>query len=330
MSQATRLREIVAILETRRHPVPVQVFLDELGISLATFKRDLDVLRDQMQAPIVWRRGSGAQERGYLLQDAGWSSGKLGLPRAWFTAREIYSLLTIDTLARQIGPGLLSQHLQPLITRVTLALSAADDAPEDIRSRVTILASATKRPQTPHFEALAEATVRQQRLRILYFTRSRDEHAERVISPQRLVHYRENWYVVAWCHKAEALLYFALDAIEATYRLDERAKQIAKQEVDNVIGRDFGIFVGRNRQWAKLLISPRQARWVEAEIWHPEQKMVHLEDGTLILELPYGDPRELIQEILRLGPDITVLGPPELRTEIIERLDHARARYNDQ
>lgn len=55
MSQSTRLRDIIALLEARHHPVPVEVFLNELGMSLSSFKRDLSVLRDQMQALIVWK-----------------------------------------------------------------------------------------------------------------------------------------------------------------------------------------------------------------------------------------------------------------------------------
>ena len=79
MSQATRLRDIIAILESCRHPVPTQVFLDKLDVSLSAFKRDLDVLRDQMQAPIVWKAGEAGAMRGYVLEHKGWSSGKLGL-----------------------------------------------------------------------------------------------------------------------------------------------------------------------------------------------------------------------------------------------------------
>src|SRR5437667_11855290 len=159
MTQAARLRDIVAILENSRHPVPRERLMDELGVSLATLKRDLDVLRDQMRAPIVWRRGPNALERGYVLEDKGWSSGKLGLPKAWFSASEIYALLMIDELARHIGPGLLTAHLQPLVTRVTMMLGAAEDRPEDVRSRVRILTSASKRRMTPHFETVAGAAV---------------------------------------------------------------------------------------------------------------------------------------------------------------------------
>lgn len=329
MSQSTRLRDIIAILEARHHPVPINVFLDELGVSLSSFKRDIGILRDQMQAPIVWKAGNAAgHERGYVLEDKGWGSGKLGLPRAWFTDTEIYALLMIDELASHIGPGLLTEHLQPLITRITLALSAADDVPQDIRSRVRILASASKRKNTPHFETVAKAAVQRQRLSMVYFTRSRNERSERVVSPQRLVHYKENWYLIAWCHEADGLRMFALDAIEEARVLNKSARSVVKTQVDEMIGRDFGIYSGQKRLWAKLLFSPVQARWVEAEMWHSEQKSSLLEDGSYLLEIPYGDPRELILEILRFGPDVKVIEPASLRDEVKKRLRFAVDQYD--
>ena len=327
MSQAARLRDIVAILEARKQPVPREVLLDELGVSYATFKRDIAVLRDQFQAPIVWLPGEVGRERGYVLEDKGWSSGKLGLPRAWFTSSEIYALLMIDTLAGHIAPGLLTEHLQPLITRITLALSAAEDAPEDIRSRVQILASSARRRDAAQFEIVAQATVRRNRLEILYFTKSRNERTTRTVSPQRLVHYKENWYLVAWCHKAEASRVFALDSIEDARGIKEPALEADKAAVDAMVGKDFGIYSGGDRMWAKLRFSALQARWVEAEVWHPEQKASHLGDGSLVLEVPYSDQRELLLDVLKFGSEAEVLEPLGLREEVRSRLRRALSQY---
>ena len=288
---------------------------------------NLDVLRDQFQAPITWHPGEAGRERGYVLEDKGWSSGKLGLPRAWFTSSEIYALLMIDTLASHIAPGLLTEHLQPLITRITLALSAADDTPEDIRSRVQILASSARRRDAAHFENVAQATVRRNRLEILYFTKSRNERSARVVSPQRLIHYKENWYLVAWCHKADAPRVFALDSIEAAKVLKDPAVEADKATVGAMVGKDFGIYSGGDRKWAKLRFSALQARWVEAEVWHPEQKASRLDDGSLVLEVPYSDQRELLLDVLKFGAEAEVLEPPELREEVRSRLRRALSQY---
>lgn len=327
MSQSTRHRDIITILENSRFPVPRERFLDELNVSAATFKRDLELLRNEMAAPIEWVRGVDGDDRGYVLQDKGWSSGKFGLARAWFTASELYALLMINELASDIGPGLLSEHLQPLITRITLMLSAADDLADDVRARVRILKSASKRIASAHFETIARCTVKSHRLRITYYTRSRNDRSERTISPQRLLHYKENWYLVAWCHKSDALRMFALDAVEAATPLQEKAKAIAKKQIDELIGRDFGLYSGEKRQWAKLRFTPKQAPWIQAETWHPEQQSQLMDDGSYLLSVPYADPRELILEILRHGAEVQVLEPAELRQEVARRLHAAAAQY---
>jgi predicted DNA-binding transcriptional regulator YafY len=327
VSQAARLRDFVAILESSRMPVPRERVLDELQISLATFKRDLDVLRDQMHAPIKWVPGHGGRERGYVLDDKGWSSGKLGLPRAWFSASEIYALLMIHELASHIGPGLLTEHLQPLITRVTMMLSAAEDSPEDVRTRVRLLSSASRRKSGAYFETVAQAAVKRRKLKILYLTRSRNERSERTVSPQILLHYKENWYLIAWCHGAEGLRMFALDAIEEASLLKEDSKAISKKQVNELIGRDFGIYSGQKRQWAKLLFTAKQAPWVMSENWHPDQTSEMAEDGRYLLTVPFSDQRELILDILRYGSDVVVQEPPSLRQEIALRLRQAAAQY---
>ena len=315
MSQASRLRDFVAILENSRLPVSRAHLLDELEVSIATFKRDLDVLRDQMHAPIKWVPGEGGRDRGYILEDKGWSSGKLGLPKAWFSASEIYALLMIHELASHIGPGLLTEHLQPLITRVTMMLGAAEDSPEDVRARVRLLNSASKRNGSLHFETVARAAVKKRRLKILYFTRSRNDRSERIVSPQVIVHYKENWYLIAWCHKAEGLRMFALDAIEEASSLKEGTQAVAKKQVEELIGRDFGIYSGNNRQLAKLLFTPRQAPWVRSETWHADQVGQTTDDGSYLLTIPYSDQRELILEIMRHGPEVRVLAPLVSRHE---------------
>lgn len=327
MSQSARIRDFVAILENSRQPVSRARLMDELEISAATFKRDLDMLRDQMHAPIKWVPGEGGRERGYILEDKGWSSGKLGLPKAWFSASEIYALLMIHELASHIGPGLLTEHLQPLITRVTLMLSAAEDTPEDVRARVRLLNSASKRSGSPYFEIVARAAVKRRRLKLLYFTRSRNDRSERVVSPQVIVHYKENWYLVAWCHKADGLRMFALDAIEEAVLMKEPAKSVAKKLVEEIVGRDFGIYFGKERKLAKLLFTAKQAPWVRSETWHKDQVGESTDDGGFLLTVPYSDPRELVLEILRYGPDVRVLEPTELQQVVAQRLRAAADQY---
>ena len=43
--------------------------------------------------------------------------------------------------------------------------------------------------------------------------------------------------------------------------------------------------------------------------------------------MPYGDPRELMMDILKFGPDVEVIAPPQLRAEVAATLAAAAKRY---
>ena len=53
MDRTERFYKIDQLLRANR-VVPVKRFLDELEISLATFKRDIEYMRSRFHAPIKW------------------------------------------------------------------------------------------------------------------------------------------------------------------------------------------------------------------------------------------------------------------------------------
>ena len=55
MNRTERFYKIDQMLDERRL-VPIGVFLEELDVSRATFKRDMEYLRDRLHSPIVWDR----------------------------------------------------------------------------------------------------------------------------------------------------------------------------------------------------------------------------------------------------------------------------------
>jgi predicted DNA-binding transcriptional regulator YafY len=66
---------------------------------------------------------------------------------------------------------------------------------------------------------------------------------------------------------------------------------------------------------------------VSRELWHPQQRVSEQEDGTLILEVPFTDLRELSMDILRQGRHVEVLEPKELRDEVVCELKSALTAY---
>lgn len=321
MDRTERFYKIDRMLRAGRS-VPFSELREALGISRAQLKRDLAYMRERFNAPIEFDRATGGYRFGRPL-----AGPRYELPGLWFSAAEIHALLTMRHLLENLQPGLLAPHVEPLLGRIEAILGAGDHAKEEVGRRVRVLHLAARRLRHEHFSTVAHATLRRRRLQIRHYNRMEDRETERVISPQRLVHYRDNWYVDAYCHLRDALRSFAVDAIRAAELLEERARDVPAAELDAYLKSGYGIFAGREVAWAKLRFSPLAARWVAAQTWHSKQRSAFEPDGSYLLEIPYADDRELVMDILKFGPDVEVLAPEALRARVVERLEAAARRY---
>lgn len=325
MDRTERFYKIEQLLK-QGSAVSVENLRQALGMSRATLNRDLAYLRDRLNAPIVFDRDAG----GYRFELATPSvGGQFELPGLWFSAAEIHALLTMQHLLANLDPGgVLAPHIQPLIARLNALLGSADNTAEEIRRRILIVGLGRRAMKLEHFERVGSALLRRKRLLIVYYSRGRGELTEREISPQRLVHYRENWYLDAWCHKRRGLRNFAIDSIRRAQILEKPAREVTPKTVDAALGPGYGIFAGRRLKWATLRFTPERARWVAAEHWHPKQRGRFEADGHYLLEIPYADHRELQMDILKYGAEVEVLAPPELRELIATQVEKVGRLYS--
>jgi predicted DNA-binding transcriptional regulator YafY len=323
MDRTERFYRIDQLLHDRR-VVPVSAFLGELGISLATFKRDMEYLRSRLHAPIVWDR----ERRGYRFDEAPAAGPRYELPGLWFSPSEAQALLTMQELLEGLQPGLLGPHLRPLLSRLKALLTTGDHSAEEVRRRIRVIGFGSRRHEPKHFEQVASAVLGRKRLRIRYYNRASDETTEREVSPQRLVHYRNNWYLDAWCHLRNDLRSFALDAMRSVKMTPTAARDVPDAELDAVLKSGYGIFSGRTVQWATLRFTAERARYVSLEEWHPRQRARFEADGSYLLEVPFNSPKELLMDILRFGPEVEVLAPPRLRELVAASLAAASSRYS--
>jgi predicted DNA-binding transcriptional regulator YafY len=81
MIDMERMYKYMDLLERKRY-VSASEFMTTLEISRATFKRDLAVLRDRFDVPIIHDRDAGA----YKLDQ---SCNRKRLPGVWFSPEEI-------------------------------------------------------------------------------------------------------------------------------------------------------------------------------------------------------------------------------------------------
>lgn len=318
MDRMQRIFKLHRILAGRRYPVPRARLETELECSRATLTRIIAEMRDFFDAPIEFDKEAG----GYR-----YSREAFELPGLWFTPSELLALSAAQKLLAEAQPGLLDGQLAPLKTRIDKLLGQEHLGGGELARRLRILRAAARQPDTRIFQEVAGATAQRKRLAIAYHGRERDQVSTREVSPQRLVHYRDNWYLDAWCHDKDGLRSFALDRIRDAQVVDRPARDLDDTELDAYYGAAYGIFAGPDTSLAVLRFTAERARWVADERWHPAQEDRWLEDGRFERRLPYADPRELSLDILKYGPDVEVVAPADLRRDIAGRLLAAARQY---
>ncbi|MGV8940546.1 MAG: helix-turn-helix transcriptional regulator [Lysobacter sp.] len=320
MERIERIHALHRILSGARYPVTLQRLQDELECSRATVYRDVAYLRDQLMAPVA---GSG--EGGFRYDPE--ENDRFELPGLWLSSDELHSLLAAQQVMKHSGGGVLSNALAPLQHRIEKLLDDHAGGRRVPVERVRVVAHRTRRLDENAFRHVATAVLDRRQLTFEYRARSTDQHTRRTVSPQRLTHYRDNWYLDAWDHDREALRSFAVDRITVARQLDDVARDVPDEELDRQLASSYGIFSGTPKGWATILFSAKAARWVADEHWHSQQRGRFLPDGRYELKVPFSSGRELLMDVLHYGSDAEITEPSVLREQARALLSLAVSNY---
>lgn len=319
MSRIERIYKIHDALRNASRPIPMQRFTELLEASRNTVTRDFEYLRDTLGAPLMYCR----EQNGHQYDP---QSPVFELPGFWMNASELYALLACEQLLESVQPGLMSHRLAPLRSRIRELLGEAGHDAERVSERVQVQPMQARTSSAQVFDPVAEATLACKRLHFTYLNRTKNESKQRSVDPQRLLHYRSNWYLLAHCNLAHALRFFSLDRITAPEVLDQTATAMPDGELAAFTNASFGIFGGKPKAIAHLKFNTHAAQWVAEERWHPDQ-FSEWRDNGFHLQVPYADSRELVMDILKYGPDVEVIGPTELREEVAGKVRGMKEIY---
>jgi len=319
MNRFERIYKIHELLRSAKQPVPMRTFIQALGSSRNSVTRDFEYLRDMLGAPLVYFR----EHNGHHYDP---EAGVFELPGFWMNSGELYALLASEQLLEQVQPGLLGDRLLPLKERIRGLLGESGHSADRISEKIQIQPIQFRVISPTIFDPVAEATLAARQLRFDYHSRSSAASENRLTHPQRLIHYRSNWYLVAQCDKAHELRLFSLDRISSPVVQNTACQPVEVTFLNHYLASGFGIFGGQAKSVAQLRFNAQAAKWVAEESWHPEQVGEWRDDGYH-LSLPYADSPELVMDILRYAEQVEVLAPDELRAEVAEKVKKMQGIY---
>lgn len=307
-------------LDSRRYPVATAELMTEFQCSRSTLHRTICHLRDYLGAPVTNVPG-----RGYFYDRL---ADQFELAGLWFRSEELEALLVMDQLLARVQPGVLRSHLEPLRNKVKSLLDRGVRSRQSFPvHRIRILRSHARHVATTQLVTTATAVVDQRQITFAYEGRAAGKSTRRVASPQRLVYYRDQWYLDCSDEQKHALRTFSVDRMHDIELLARPARDVGDDELDAALTAGYGLFAGPALDRARLVFTAERSRWVADERWHPEQVGRFLADGRYELTVPYSDERELVGEILRHGADVEVVEPAFLVKVVRGRLERAVATY---
>lgn len=318
MEPVARLVMLHETLKSRSGPITPKALQEILQCSRSTVQRLVKRLRDDLGAPVVTADdGSFA----YAVDNPGWE-----LPGLWLSPDDLASLRIIDAFLERLERGGLSSQARLLRAQIgeLFAQAMADEsvAPDAIRSRLDIVLPgfAIDRPEI--FAVIFEATMRRLRLRFADYARRRGDPAFREVSPQRLLHHRDTWFLLGWCHDTSSAGLFSLARL---HHVEIQSAAAVSRPVEEASR--SAVAGGGRMQRARLRFTPAAAAVVAGQIWHPEQVGQFATDGSFELRVPYVHVQDVLPLILQHGAAVIVEAPKPLRRRVIKALDAARARY---
>jgi predicted DNA-binding transcriptional regulator YafY len=292
----------------------------EFEISPRTAQRDIDFMRDRLNAPLDY----DPSRRGYRYTDTSYE-----MPGHWISESNILSLALAVRLASTIPDPALKDDLCRLIDRVTGTCKKAGSAAiNQVSEKVSVKNIEYARVDTTVFRQTVEALFEDRTLAITYHSPHTAGTSARAIRPLHLMHYMGSWHLIAWCAVRQEIRDFALSRIRT---IAPAAKPVALPAglppLKDYTRKHFGIMQGSETTEVVLHFSAKIAPLIAEQIWHPQQQTSTSPDVGLLLTFPAADFRELVKIVLSHGAEVRVVSPPELQILVQQEIDKMTKIY---
>ena len=190
---------------------------------------------------------------------------------------------------------------------------------ESLTDQFTVLAEDHVRVDPAVWQRAALAINQRERLRLRY-QRFDGVTGPYLVEPYHLVTYHGNWHLLARNPAAGRTETFALSRCRSLATTGQHFTLPAAFDAQAFFKDAFGITQAETPWKVRLLFTREVATYVRERVWYPSQRLRQRRDGSLELHLETSGRKELTRWILSWMPHVEVLGPPELRQRVGQRL----------
>ena len=289
---------------------------EKFEISQRQASREIEFMRLFFDAPIEYSN----DETGYFYSD-----DKFELPGIWASEEEIVTLIIAKRLASTIPHKKRKKRFDTFIKKF---LNDTGIDISTLEKKISIKNIRFYKVDPAVFETVVLGLSNGMKLKIHYSSPYKDDPGMRIVNPLHLLLYMGNWHLFAYCDEKKEIRDFVLSRIsDSEITKTMIPEKLKKRNLRKKVYENYGIFLEGEKTEVALKFTSSSAKVAREQIWFLNQVVEESGNGEIIIKCPVSDFREVLKDILALGPGVEVISPPELREMVTDAISDMRTLY---
>ncbi|OPX21636.1 MAG: hypothetical protein B1H03_06225 [Planctomycetales bacterium 4484_113] len=242
---------------------------------------------------------------------------------------ELVSILAAEQLKEQYATSPFAEAIESAYRKLTSMVDGVVSVDHESAQRILKLDLAPfPSLDLTIFDALARAIDERESVVLKYFSGQKATVTDKPCDPYHILHYKDNWYLVAWCHEKQDYRDFLMNRILSVEYPNLRFIPDASFDLEKH-KQNSQLFQGIEKPVQVVAEFDKfAAHWIRLRPVHPTQKIVERSDGSLELSFEVHSYENLLRWILSFGEHARVLSPPDLQERVQKTIGRMNYLYN--
>lgn len=311
-SQFSRLIELDKRIRQGQYPNCLN-FSADWEVSQKTIQRDIDFLRDSLNAPIDYDR----ERKGFYYTDTHWF-----MPSISVSEGDLLAIMVAEKALEQYRGTPIAAELERVFSKITdLLPDKITIRPELIFNKFSFTTPPTRAIDMETWSTVVRGLVNQKRLSMTYRSPEKGVTPGRVVMPLHMANLQGEWYLFAKVEGEDRVRQFSIGRIQSVKLTDQSFEMPADFNPATLLSNTFGRFVLNDHNHSvRLLFSKEVAAWVLEKQWGPRQIIRKRKNGDIELSFSAAGVYEVFRWVMAWGRWVTVLAPAELKKMVSEEI----------
>jgi len=317
-SQISRLIYLDNAISRGHYPSKKEL-AKEYQVSMKTIQRDIDYMRDFLNAPVDFNRKRG----GYYYTDP-----KFKLSPLTLNENDFFAMAVTDRIMEQYSATPYAEYFSSFYNKLSLLFDDKITLKSNVLKDVLSFEFGSVRNINKKiFSEIGKAILQQLTLETVYVTGHSGKESSRNIDPYHLLNKNGDWYLIGYCHKSKSVKIFAVSRFKNVKVTKSDFNVQDGFSIKEYFRDSFSIYESKNVFDIVLRFSKDVAFYIKEKQWHSSQKIKELENGELEVRMRLNHFDEITYWALSFGKECTVIEPKELREIVLRELKGAIGKY---